>query len=512
MKNRASILVAISCLVFAATAFAAGKQGKNQPAASHTPPKATHSVTHGSVTVEGQRIHYTATAGTILMHNKKGQTTGSMFYVAYVKRDGDKSRRPVTFFYNGGPGSSTIWLHMGAFGPRRVKTADHTHTPAGSYRLVNNQYSLLDATDEVFIDAMSTGYSRIIGKKQGGAGTKKDFYGVDPDVKAFAQFIMKYLSKNNRWVSPKYLYGESYGTLRSELLVNYLEQKDDVDVNGVVLQSAYTGGAVFMPDLTYEVDLPTYAAVAWYHHKLPHRPAQLKPFLQKVEHFAMHQYAVALNAGSTLGSAKFNTIAQKLHDYTGLSVAYIKKANLRVSDGEFRHQLLNKKDLTVGDLDARFTGPSMDPLGQRAKYDPQAAAISSAYVAGFNAYAHNVLKYDRGQHYRPEAYDIVHPWPHKHVNLVTHHHMFGLNAGVDLAQAMKYNPDLQVEVDEGLYDLNLPYYGMIYSLHHLRIPKKLRSHIHVKFYRSGHMIYVHVPALKKLHDNTAAFIHHTENR
>jgi len=511
MKNHLAIALALMGLAFGVSAFGAGPSA-TKAAATPAPPKAQKSVTQGSVTVEGHRIDYTATAGTIILKNQDGKPTGSMFYVAYVKRGINPANRPVTFFYNGGPGSSTIWLHMGAFGPQRIVTADHTHTSAAPYQLVNNDYSLLDVTDEVFIDAMSTGYSRIIGKDQGGAGDKQDFYGVDPDVKSFAQFITRYLSDNNRWNSPKYLYGESYGTLRSEVLANYLEQQDDVDLNGVVLQSAYMGNAVpYGSDIQYETILPTMAADAWYHHKLPNQPADLQAFLAQVEQFAMNQYSLALNAGNTLDAGDFTAIAQKLHDYTGLSVAYIEKANLRVTPGEFFHELLNEQGLTVGRLDGRFTGPSMDLMSQTAEYDPQAAAISSAYVAGFNDYAHNVLKYGRDQTYRPEAYDVVFPWPREDANLITGRKMSAVNGGIDLAQAMKYDPKLQVLVDSGYYDFATPFFGMDYSINHLDIPRDLQSHIHVKYYESGHMIYVHIPGLRKLHDNTAAFIRSTDN-
>ncbi|MGH9477283.1 MAG: S10 family peptidase [Terriglobales bacterium] len=473
-----------------------------------TPPQAAQSVTAGSVVVEGQRIDYTATAGTVILKNQQGEPTGSMFYVAYT-RNGvtEESHRPVTFFYNGGPGSSSIWLHMGAFGPQRIATSDHAHTPPAPYQLVNNDYSLLDATDEVFIDAMSTGYSRILRKAEGGAGTPKDFYGIDPDVRSFAQFITSYLSRNNRWNSPKYLYGESYGTVRSEVLANYLEQVDDIDPNGVILQSAYTGGGIFGSDLAYETDLPTMAAVAWYHHKLPNQPAHLRPLLAQVEQFALNQYAEALNAGNSMSPTAFDAIAEKLHEYTGLDTAFIEKANLRITEGEFRHDVLGDQGMVVGDLDGRFTGPQMDPLSLGASYDPQSASISSAYVTGFNAYMHNVLKYGRGQTYRPEAYDIVTGWSRTDRNLMTRQNRS--NPGIDLAQAMKYNPELRVEVDAGYFDLNLPYDGMVYSVNHLSLPKDLQSHIQFKFYRSGHMIYVNIPALKELHDNTAAFIRST---
>lgn len=473
--------------------------------AAVAPPQNTQSVTQGSVMVEGQRVDYTATAGTIVLTNLQGQPTGSMFYVAYTK-DGvkDAGQRPVTFFYNGGPGSSTIWLHMGAFGPQRIATTDVAHTPPAPYKLVNNDYSLLDVTDEVFIDMMSTGYSRILGKEQGGVGTNKDFYGIVPDVHAFAQFIEKYISINNRWNSPKYLYGESYGTVRSEVLANYLEESEDIDPNGVMLQSAYTGDGSFGGDKEDETDLPTMAASAWYHHKLPNQPAQLPPFLAQVEKFAMNQYAVALNAGNTLSAAEKQAVAEKLHEYTGVSTAYLLAHNLRMSIGEFRHELLGDQGLTIGELDSRFTGPQMDPLGQQAEYDPQSASISAAYVSGFNQYAHNVLKYGRGMTYRPEAYGIVTGWDRSDGGRGRRS-----NPGLDLAHAMKLNPNLRVEVDAGYFDLNLPYYGMVYSVNHLPLPKDLQSHIQFKFYGAGHMIYVNVQALKALHDNTAAFIRST---
>ena len=516
MKNHLAIASALIGLAFGVSAFGADPPA-TKAAAMSAPPMAQKSVTRGSVTVEGHRIDYTATAGTIILKNRWGKPTGSMFYVAYVKRGvRDESRRPVTFFYNGGPGSSTIWLHMGAYGPLRIVTADHTHTPAAPYQLVNNDYSLLDVTDEVFIDAMSTGYSRIIGKDQGGVGKWQDFYGVDPDVKSFAQFITQYLTQNNRWNSPKYLYGESYGTLRSEVLADYLTRMDDIDLNGVVLQSAYMGHAIqYGSDIQYETILPTMAAIAWYHRALPNQPADLSPLLSQVEHFALNQYSLALNQGNALSASDFDAIAEKLHEYTGLSTAYIEKANLRVSPGEFFHELLNSQDLTVGRLDGRFVGPSMDPMSQMAEYDPQAAAISSAYAAGFNWYADNVLKYQTSLYYRPEAYNIVHPWPEQDTIPGSGFGFFGrgrpVNGGIDLAQAMKRDPLLHVQVDAGYYDFATPYFSMMYEVNHMSLPKDLQSHIQFKFYKSGHMIYAHLPALKQLHDNTVEFIRSTDN-
>jgi carboxypeptidase C (cathepsin A) len=511
-------VIAMAAICAAASSAASRSPAKNPVAGAH-PPAATESITRGSVTVEGHRIEYTATAGTLILKNDRGKPTGSMFYVAYVKGGaGDPGRRPVTFFYNGGPGSSSVWLHMGAFGPRRVVTSDHTHTPAAPYGEVNNDYSLLDVTDEVFIDAMGTGYSRIIGKDDGGVGAPKDFYGVDPDVASFAQFISRYLSQNGRWNSPKYLYGESYGTLRTAALVNYLEQRDATDLNGIILQSTVLTHLTnrFWPnnELPYEVFLPSYAATAWYHHRLPGQPSAMEPFLQQVQQFALNDYAEALNAGNALSSEQFAAVAQKLHEYTGLSTAYIEKADLRITDKEFFHQLLADHEETVGRLDSRFTGPSMDPLSEGAAYDPQSAAISSAYAAVFTDYVHDILKFGRGRLYRLEG--DVHPWSMRHVDLVTRRPQ-GVQGGfisvaVDLAEAMKRDPALQVLAQNGYYDLATPYFGTIYIMNHLDIPQDLRSHIHMEFYQSGHMIYAHVAALKKLHDTTAAFITATENQ
>lgn len=514
MKKYLSLVCMLVVTAYGMAAFAAdAPPTKTATASAPAGPTEQKSVTQGSVTVEGQRIDYTATAGTIILKNPDGKPTGSMFYVAYTKRGANPASRPVTFFYNGGPGSSTVWLHMGAFGPQRVVTSDHTHTPAAPYGLVNNDYSLLDVTDEVFIDAMGTGYSRIIGKDQGGVGEDKDFYGVDADVASFAQFISRYLSENGRWNSPKYLFGESYGTPRSAALVNYLEQRDDMDVNGVILLSSIldfrTASFNAGNDLPFELFLPSYTAVAWYHHKLPNPPADLQPLLQQVQQFALGDYAQALNAGNTLSDSQFDAIAEKLHDYTGLSTAYIEKADLRVTASEFEHQLLNDEDLTTGRLDARFTGPSMDPLSEVASYDPQAAAISSAYVSAFNDYVHNTLKFGRDQHYIPETY---HKWDWTHKNRTTGQTWPGtLNVAVDLADAMKYNPDLQVLVNSGYFDLATPYFATIYTMDHLPIPKDLQNHVHMEYYNSGHMVYVHVPALKQLHDNAAAFIKSTDN-
>lgn len=514
-----SALSLCSLTAVAGAADAPSKSNDNaSPDAALTKPQ--RSVTTGSVSVEGHRINYKAVAGTLVLHGKgedEDTPTVSMFYVAYFKQGADPAKRPVTFIYNGGPGSASVWLHMGAFGPRRVQTSDHTHTPAAPYTLVNNQYSLLDVSDVVFIDAPATGFSRLIAdtsKDKHDALMKKrakQFFGVDQDGQAFAQFITRFLSTYGRWNSPKYLFGESYGTTRSAVVSNILENQDAVDLNGVILLSQILSfdtsidGPQSNPgiDQPYFLALPTYAATAWYHHKLPQQPAKLEPFLKEVEQYALGPYAEALMAGANLDAARKQAVAEKLHQYTGLPVAYLLKADLRVNGGMFEHELLNDSDRSTGRLDTRFAGPSMDPLSKSSQYDPQSSAISSAYVASFNNYVRKTLKYGKGQHYR--LFAGFHHWDSTH-----HNNQKSLNVMPDLAQAMKANPNLKVLMNGGYYDLATPFFAAEYELAHLPIPDSLRKNISVHLYGSGHMVYAHLPALKKLHDNVAAFIRATD--
>ncbi|HEY1606617.1 MAG TPA: peptidase S10 [Allosphingosinicella sp.] len=497
----------------------------------------------GFVTVEGQRIDYRAIAGTLVVHpkgwddaawraraanppgeNKPGalgeedknpQAEASMFYVAYFKKGAPSADRPITFLYNGGPGSSTVWLHMGAFGPRRIVTADHEHTPAAPYTLVDNAFSLLDASDLVFIDAPGTGFSRIAGKDK-----EKAFWGVDADAYAFSQFILGFLSKYGRWNSPKYLFGESYGTPRSAVVVNELETQDDVDFNGVMLLSQILNfdidadGPENNPgiDQAYIAALPTYAATAWYHNRLAGpRPDNLETFLHEVEQFATTDYAMALEQGSELDPQRRQQIAQRLAGYTGLPVDYILKANLRISGGEFEKNLQDPAGLTTGRLDTRFSGPSMDPLSKEADYDPQSAAISSAYVSAFNDYARNHLGYGGETTFRPEV-DVFKYWDFKH-QLPGQNIAFpgATNVMTDMAQALKYNPNLRVMVAGGYFDLATPFYQGWYEMHHLPIPQNLLNNIEFHYYPSGHMVYANEQSLKSLHDDAAAFIRRTSS-
>jgi carboxypeptidase C (cathepsin A) len=528
-----------ACALFAAPPAFADDQpaAPKQDAAAHESPfKQEARTSQGSVTIGGQKIDYQAVAGTLIVHPKgwddvpkkgddsagrdeqdddRGPTAeASMFYIAYFAKGAAGQNRPVTFLFNGGPGSSSVWLHMGAFGPRRVITLDDSHTPGAPYKLVNNEESLLDASDLVFVDAPGTGFSRIAGKDKEHA-----FYGIDQDAHAFGEFITRFLSKYNRWNSPKFLFGESYGTTRAAVLSNLLQSDYSLDLNGVILLSqilcfdASVDGPENNPgvDLPYVLALPTYAATAWYHKKLPDAARDLPGLLHEVQHFAVTDYALALAQGAALDPRSFDAIANKLHDFTGLPLAYIRKANLRIDGGEFEKALQDDAGITTGRLDTRFSGPTLDPLSKEAEYDPQSSAISSAYVSTFNDYVRSVLHYGEGVAYKAET-DVGNRWDFTHQPPGAGEKLQqSANVMPDLATALKTDPNLHVLLNGGYYDLATPYFEGIYEMEHLQIPRGLQANIEYKQYESGHMVYAHEASLKELHDTAADFIRRTSS-
>jgi carboxypeptidase C (cathepsin A) len=498
------------------------------------------SVTENAVTVGGQRIAYRAVAGTLTVGStdavdamiggdgrwlpdaevtptdpskpEQPPATARMFYAAYFKRDAPPDTRPLMFFYNGGPGSSTMWLHMGSFGPRRVVTPDTEHKTAAPYAIVENQYSLLDAADLVFIDAPGTGFSRIMGKEK-----EKAFYGVDQDAHAFERFIRRFLTKHDRWNSPKYLFGESYGTPRSAVLAGLLTE--NVDLNGIVLLSAILSfdnsvdGPRWNPgvDQAYAIALPTYAASAFYHKKLPKQPPALKPFLEEVETFALGDYMSALLQGSELPEERRQAIAERLHGYTGLPVAYLLKADLRVEGGMFSKMLQDAEGRTTGRLDTRYQGPDIDPLSKSADYDPQSTAISSAYTTAVNQYLRSELKFGRDWTYKPGAYgDANFTWDMRHRPPGGPQFVEGTtNVMPDLAVAMKANPGMKVLLAGGYFDLATPYFEGIFEMRHMPVPGNLLKNVTYRYYESGHMVYVNEGILKQFHEDVGSFIRAT---
>lgn len=463
--------------------------------------------THHEMTLDGKTLKYTATAGNLVIRDEEEKPYGSIFYVAYTLDGAEPGSRPVSFLYNGGPGSATIWLHMGSFSPVRIQTDSPNPTAGPPFKLVPNEDSLLDKSDLVFIDAPLTGFSRAVGK-----GTAKDFTGVDQDLRAFDRFIIRYLTVNQRWNSPKFLIGESYGTTRSAALADMLGN-DGVQLNGVVLISSIlnynirAGGY----DGQYVFNLPSYAAAAWYFNKVPDKPADVAAWVEQARQFASGPYAQALFEGDRLPAAQLDDVAKQVSHFTGLSVDYIKEANLRISPTRFRKEVLRDDRKTLGRYDMRFEGVDVDAAGENPSYDASDTGISGAFVAAFHDYLSRELKYETTDEYRPSANSIG-QWDWKH--RPTSGGGFGGGGGeqsqpyvaADLASAIRKNPHLHVFSANGYFDLATPFFATEFDLDHMNLEPALRGNVQFGYYPSGHMIYLNVEALHKLKADLGGFI------
>jgi carboxypeptidase C (cathepsin A) len=451
------------------------------------------------VRIDGREIKYTATAGTLPIRLDDGSVAARMFFVAYT-RDGEDARtRPVAFLYNGGPGSATIWLHMGSFAPRKVRMADEGFQPAPPYTLVDNEFSLIDHTDLVFVDAISTGYSRTV------AGVNpSQFHGVRGDIRAFGEFIRAYLDTYRRWPSPKYLIGESYGTIRSAGLAQELQTRHGIELNGIVLVSALLSYQTLRPapnnDIAHVVMVPTYAATAWYHKRLPPDLQQrdLKTVVAEARAFAFGDYLLALAKGNTLTEAERRTTAERLARYTGLSREFVEQANLRVSAGRYRKELLRDRRLTVGRLDSRFTAVDLDAAGEQQEFDPSNTALQGAYTAAFADYVRNELKWETTLHYPTSG--NVRPWSWDEFS----------NQYMDMTEALRQtmarNPFLKVLVVSGYYDMATPFAGAEFNFWHLGYDSTFVDRVSYTYYEAGHMMYIRPSAHKALKEDVARFI------
>ncbi len=473
------------------------------PKPEEAPPVERSSVTPHQIALGGRQLRYTATAGTLLIRNGEDKPYGSMFYAAYTLDGADPQTRPVTFFYNGGPGSATLWLHMGSLGPVRVVTRSPEATGSGPYQIVPNENTLLDQSDLVFIDAPLTGYSRGVGK-----AANKDFAGVDPDLHAFAKFIERWLTVNHRWNSPKFLFGESYGTTRSAGLSAVLES-DGVSLNGITLLSSvlnYNASIGAGLEVSYVNYLPSYAAIAYYHKRLPQMPTDMGAFVEEARVFARGEYAEALAEGDKLPSARVDAIAAKLNRYTGLSIAYLKQAKLRVSPARFRRELLRDQGEILGRFDARFEGTEPDDVGELPNYDPSSTGITGAYVAAIHEYLGRELKYESTDEYRLSANTIGEwDWHHRPADAPADRvQMLPYVAG-DLADTMRKNPRLQVLSANGWYALAPPFFAPEYELNHMQLTPELQRNVHYTYYPAGHMVYLNLAALKQLRDDLRGF-------
>jgi carboxypeptidase C (cathepsin A) len=458
------------------------------------------SVTHHTVVIDGKTIPYTATAGTLTLRDDQGKPIASMFYVAYTT-DQHSANRPVTFFYNGGPGSASLWLHMGSFGPVRVHTDSPDPTHNAPFTFENNNESLLDKTDMVYLDAIGAGYSRPLGDTKG-----DKFWGVDQDIDAFTRAIKRYITINDRWNSPKYLFGESYGTTRSAGL-SYSLQEAGVQLNGVMLLSSILNYSIRSPgyDRLYVGYVPTYAAAAWYHNKLANKPADLPAFLEEVRAWAAGPYLEALTKGSDLSPQEEDQIAQQLSAYTGLSVRFLKENKLRVDLQRFRKELLRDEHRTIGRYDSRFEGIDADDGGEGPETDPSDTGITGAFIGALHTYLVDDLNYRTDMDYLPSGPDVNRNWDWHHKVPGGRFPETQPDVAIDLSQAMRQNPHMRVYSLNGWYDMATPFYETEYDLKHMLLDPTIRPNLRFAYYPSGHMVYLNPDALKTLKADVGRF-------
>ncbi|MCC6572891.1 MAG: peptidase S10 [Planctomycetes bacterium] len=467
---------------------------RSRPEVSYSTEKM--SSTAHTASLGGETINYTATAGNFVLTEEDGTKKASYFFVAYTKdKPGDLSRRPLTFSFNGGPGSCSVWLHLGVFGPRRVKMGDEGMAPTPPYELIDNECSILDKTDLVFMDPVSTGFSRPL------PGEEADqFHGVQEDVQWNAEFIRMYVGRNNRWLSPLFLAGESYGTFRACMLAHHL-QGDGIYLNGLVLVSAFLNPEGARGDLAFALALPTIAASAWFHKKLPEElQKDLRKTLDEVEKFSLREYLPALALGSRLAKAERDRIRGQLARYSGLPEDTIERANLRITG--FSTELLKDKNLQLGAYDTRYTGPARTSATGSFTAEPSIAPVMGPYAACIRSYLRNELKYETELPY--EILGDVSPW-----NWSDGKRERGSDripdASARLAGALMQNPRMKVLMASGYYDQVTRYSVSDYVFAHMDISDELRKNLRTEYYEAGHMMYLRQSALKKLKADLDSF-------
>ena len=479
----------------------ASEEGTTEEKNSPTP-EDNLSVTHHNVTINGEEICYTATTGTLVLKeeiDKEGEKAkAAVFFIAYTRDDvDDMSKRPITFSFNGGPGSSSVWLHLGVLGPRCVEPDEDGELPHPPYQLKNNECSILDKTDLVFIDPVSTGFSRAVPGEEA-----KQFHGFKKDIESVGDFILLYLGRYKRWGSPKFLIGESYGTTRAGGLSGYLQERHGTYLNGIMLVSVVLNFQTirFAPgnDLPYILYLPTYAATALYHDKLE-TAAQFESFVDEVREFAMGEYTTALMQGSALSDDQRANITQQLAKYTGLTAEYIEQTDLRINIMRFCKELLRDEGRTVGRFDSRYKGIDRDTAGEMFEYDPSSAVVQGAYTAMLNYYVRDELEFASDLPYEILS-RRVHPWDYgEHQNEY-------VNVADTLRKAMTTNPALKVFVANGYYDLATPFLASEYTFSHLGLDKSLRDNITMAYYQAGHMMYIDQGELQKMKRDLDAYL------
>lgn len=460
-----------------------------------------------SVTIKGKTITLATETGTVQLRDENDKPIALFGFTHYKKTNSGKNR-PIVFAFNGGPLSASFWLHFGVLGPKRIEINDPSYTKPAPYKVVNNEYSILDKADLVMIDPVGVGFSKPIGEAKW-----EDFWGVDQDIRSIGLFIEQFIIKADKMNAPKYLLGESYGTFRNAGLVKHLQDKG-IAMNGVIMVSAVFDlqHLLFGPgdDTAHLVHFPTYAATAWYHNKVKNKGESLEAFLNEVRAFTQNEYAPALLKGDQLSATEKSSMAQKLADYSGLSQDYYLKANLRVTNGEYFQELLRNEGETVGRLDSRFTGINEDPLSQFAMTDPQSDAISTPYIAAFKNYLYNDLKVRKDLTYTTTAGSRKgFKWDWKHNGNIIWNMQVATTTLPDMTSAMKRNPNLKILILNGYYDLATVFYGVEHSIHHMGLDSELKKNIIMKYYEAGHMMYTHVPSMEKFKTDVDEFIDQT---
>lgn len=475
---------------------------------SSTPlPKAQIFESKQTVTIEGKVINLNAKAGTMELKDENNRPIALYGFTAYFKENPEKNR-PIVFAYNGGPGSSSYWLHMGIMGPKRIVVNDPNYNQAAPYELANNEFSILDVADVVMMDPVGTGLSIPIGEAKG-----SDFWGVDQDIRSTSLFIMQFLKEHNRLNSPKYILGESYGTFRNAGVMNYLLDKGYA-LNGVIMVSAVFDlrTLFFAPneDLPYIVYFPTVAATSWYHGKVGDKGADLPSFVQKVREFTENEYAPALFKGNRITASEKSAIAKKLEGFTGIAADVWERSDLKITANEYFQELLRKDGMTVGRLDSRYKGINLDPMSMSAFTDPQSDAISPAYTMGFLDYFHGSLGVSKDLLYATSAYSKEgFKWDWKHQG----NNFWGADAAVttlpDMAEALSKDPHTKVLIMNGYYDLATVFHGVEHSISHIGLPKSATDRIIMTYYEAGHMMYTHLPSAKLFREDLKKFIQDT---
>ena len=489
---------------FLASVSIAQEATPNDAAAGDVPEARTW-VSEHAARIGGKNIEYTVTAGTLLMENAEGKPHALMGFTAYAKKGADRGKRPIMFAYNGGPGSASLWLHMGVLGPQRAIVEDTGQGIRGPFQRVENAYSIIDETDLVMIDPVGTGFSKPVGEGKG-----EHFWGVDQDIQSVSEFIVQYLTENGRWASPKYILGESYGGIRSGGVAYYLLTRHMVALNGVILVSPFmdwaAGAAGIGVDLPHAMFLPTFAATALYHGALDYPPESLEALMDEVRDFALNEYAPALLAGARLGTENRRRVLAGLEKYTGLSQDYWERANLRISEARFTKELLREKGITAGRIDSRFVGNMINRVGENMSYDPMLTVVGPGYLAAFMDYYRKDLNVEDVGNYTVFG-NVIGQWDWGHAQP----DLGGFknpapNTAIDLAHTMLQNPAMKVLVQQGYYDLATPHLATEHFIDHLEIPDELRDNITLEMYEAGHMMYIHPPSLVKFKDDLARFI------